>query len=111
MTAPTLYISFPGNAAQALAFYCGVFGGELDLHTFAEMGRSGGPADAIGHGVLSGPVSLYGTDTSAGDESVSMSGISIAPGSHFHAAIATQKPSESARILRVLLGWDTRTRT
>ncbi len=78
MTAPTLYLWFPGNAAQALGFYHDIFGGDLTLHTLAEMGRTDGPADAIGHGILYGPVSLYGTDTTGDQDPVSMSGVSIA---------------------------------
>jgi PhnB protein len=68
LAAPTPYIFFPGNAREALAFYASVFGGELQLHTFAEFGRSDGPADAIAHGYLAGaPVALYASDV-AGDE-------------------------------------------
>lgn len=78
MTAMSLYIWFPGNAREALSAYQGVFGGELELHTLADMGRTDGPADAIGHGVLAGPVSLFGTDAVGDDEPLSMRGASIA---------------------------------
>jgi PhnB protein len=68
MTAPAPYIHFPGTARDALTFYGEVFGCAVQLHTFAEFGRSDGPADAIAHGYLSGgPVTLFGADT-AGDE-------------------------------------------
>lgn len=78
MTVPALYLWFPGNAAQALTFYHDVFGGELTLHTLAEMGRADGPADAVAHGILSGPVSLYGSDATGEEDAVSMTGVSIA---------------------------------
>lgn len=78
MTAMSLYIWFPGTAREAMRFYQQVFGGELELHTLAEMGRTDGPADAIGHGILAGPVSLYGTDAVGDDEPLSMRGASIA---------------------------------
>ncbi|GAA4189945.1 VOC family protein [Microbacterium oryzae] len=78
MTAQTLYLWFPGTAAEALTFYRDVFGGELALHTYAEFDRTDGPADAIAHGALSGSVSLYGTDAVAGEETLRMSGVSIA---------------------------------
>lgn len=78
MTAMSNYIWFPGTAREALGFYQQVFGGELALHTLADMGRTDGPADAIGHGMLVGPVSFYGTDAVGDDEPVSMTGISIA---------------------------------
>jgi len=68
MTGPTPYVHFPGTARAALTFYGEVFGGGVDLHTFAEFGRDDGPPDAIAHGELAGgPVVLFGADA-AGDE-------------------------------------------
>ena len=32
------YISFPGNAREAMEFYADVFGGKLDINTFGELG-------------------------------------------------------------------------
>lgn len=64
MTAPTPYLLLPGTAREALTFYAGVFGGEPELHTFAEFNRTDGPPEAIAHGRLAdGPVGLYATDT------------------------------------------------
>jgi PhnB protein len=74
----SLYLWFPGTAAEALSFYAGVFGGDVELHTFADFGRTDGPGAAIAHGVLSGPVTLYGSDTAGDEEPVSMTGASIA---------------------------------
>jgi len=78
MTTQSLYIWFPGTAASALEHYHGIFGGKLTLHTFEEFDRNDGPADAIAHGVLSGPVKLYATDAADDEETVSMGGVSIA---------------------------------
>ena len=78
MSGLSLYLWFPGTAAEALSFYADVFGGEVELHTFDEFGRTDGPAGAIAHGVLSGPVTLYGSDTAGDEEPVSMAGASIA---------------------------------
>ena len=51
-----------------MSFYGEVFGCAVQLHTFAEFDRSGGPVDAIAHGYLAGgPVALFGADVS-GDE-------------------------------------------
>lgn len=64
----TPYIHFPGTARGALSFYADVFGGTVQLHTFAEFGRTDGPAEAIAHGYLVGtPVALCGADA-AGEE-------------------------------------------
>ena len=62
MTGLTPYLHFPGTARGALSFSREVFGGELVLHTLAEFGRSDGPADAIAHGMLQGPVELFAAD-------------------------------------------------
>lgn len=47
------YLNFNGHARQALQFYQSVFGGELNLNTFADFGGQGSPdADRIMHGQL-----------------------------------------------------------
>jgi PhnB protein len=66
MTGPTPYVQFPGTARDALTFYGDVFGCAVQLHTFAEFNRTDGPADAIAHGYLVGPIELFGSDV-AGD--------------------------------------------
>ncbi|MCX8454044.1 VOC family protein [Paenarthrobacter ureafaciens] len=77
MTALQIYALFPGTAREALTFYAGVFGGTLALYTYEEFGRVDGPADAIAHGVLDGPVSLAGADASEGGPSVRMEGLML----------------------------------
>ena len=61
------YISFRDNARQALEFYHSVFGGTLNLSTFAEFGMSDDPAEGakIMHGQLEGDngLSLMAADT------------------------------------------------
>ena len=58
VTDPTPYLLLPGYARDALTFYGGVFGCAVQLHTFAEFGRTDGPADAIAHDLPEG----QGTD-------------------------------------------------
>jgi PhnB protein len=69
------YLLFPGNAAEAFAHYRSVFGGELQLFDYAQLGREDGPGDAIGHGMLQGVVELSGADAGADDDAVQMSGM------------------------------------
>ncbi|NEN06133.1 VOC family protein [Diaminobutyricibacter tongyongensis] len=61
------YLSFRDNAKQAMEFYQTVFGGELNLSTFAEFQASDDPAenDKIMHGQLTSPggLVLMGADT------------------------------------------------
>lgn len=74
MTAPQIYLSFPGTAREALGFYAAVFGGELSLHTNEDFGRTDGPPDGIAHGELRGAVALAGSDTPPGGKSVRLEG-------------------------------------
>lgn len=65
------YISFPGNAREAMEFYKGVFGGSLALSTFGEYGQPDAPnADKIMHGMLETETgfTLMGADTPPGME-------------------------------------------
>ena len=78
MTGLVPYIHFPGTAREALTFYGDVFGSAVQLHTFAEFNRSGGPADAIAHGYLvDGPVALFGADVSGDEPSVRSEGLML----------------------------------
>jgi len=60
------YISFTGNARQAMEFYEDVFGGTLTLNTFGEFGAPDSPgADNIMHAMLEtdSGFALMGADT------------------------------------------------
>ena len=46
------YLSFRDNAREAMEFYQSVFGGQLDVMTFGQMG--GEPADGVMHSYLGG---------------------------------------------------------
>jgi PhnB protein len=63
------YLNFDGDARQAMEFYKGVFGGELNLNTFGEFGDAGSPgADKIMHAQLetSSGFTLMASDTPPG---------------------------------------------
>lgn len=75
MTAPVPYVFFDGVARSALEFYRDVFGGDLVLATYADFGRSDGPAEATAHGELRGQVSLAGSDAAEGADSVAVTGM------------------------------------
>ena len=77
MTAPQIYVSFPGTAREALSFYADVFGGELFLHSYEDFGRKDGPPDAIAHGVLKGVVAVAGSDAAEGQNSVRLEGVML----------------------------------
>jgi PhnB protein len=78
------YISFDGNAREAMEFYKQVLGGELTINTFGEFGASDGPgADNVMHAQLESPsgFTLMASDTPPGMEykpgdniSISLSG-------------------------------------
>ena len=75
------YLSFTGNAREAMEFYRDVLGGELTLMTFAEGGGSDDPnvADRIMHGQLETPsgYTLMGADAVEGTPGVAASGVQI----------------------------------
>jgi PhnB protein len=75
MTAATPYLLLPGTARAALSFYQGVFGGDTSLNTYGDFGRDDGPADAIAHGALDGPVSLFAADAATGQETLVIRGL------------------------------------
>ncbi len=76
MAGLTPYLHFDGRAREALTFYADVFGGSVQLHTFAEFGRTGGPPDAIAHGhVDGGRVGLYAADAGEGEPGFSSEGL------------------------------------
>jgi PhnB protein len=77
MIGPKPYVHFPGTARDALAFYADVFGGTVHLHTLAEFGRSDGPAEAIAHGYLDGPVAIYGADAVGPDGPLECRGLML----------------------------------
>ncbi len=72
------YINFQGNAREAMEFYRGVFGGELQTTTYAEGGLPHQPADGqnVMHSQLETPsgFTLMGADTPSGAPSGSPSG-------------------------------------
>jgi PhnB protein len=59
------YISFDGNAREAMEFYRGVFGGELNINTFGEYGVPNEAADGVMHSMLEtdGGITLMASDT------------------------------------------------
>jgi PhnB protein len=63
------YVSFDGNARQAMEFYKGVFGGDLNTNTFGEFGQADSPdADKVMHSQLEtdSGFTLMASDTPAG---------------------------------------------
>ncbi len=46
------YLNFNGNAREAMQFYASVFGGNLSLTTFAELGTEGPDASRVMHAML-----------------------------------------------------------
>lgn len=62
------YLHFDGNAREVIDFYRSLFGGEVHVMTYGEMGADGDLADRIMHGQITAPhgitlmVSDGGTD-------------------------------------------------
>ncbi|MFJ9537630.1 VOC family protein [Streptomyces sp. NPDC101225] len=83
------YISFDGDARQAMEFYKEVFGGTLTLSTFGDFGQSEAPhADKIMHGLL---------DTAAGFTLMAADtppGMQHAPGTNFAVSVSGDDDAE-----------------
>jgi PhnB protein len=74
------YLSFNGNARQAMEFYQSVFGGNLRLNTFAEFGAKDSPdAERIMHGMLETDTgyTIMGADVTSDMEYRPMQGVSV----------------------------------
>ena len=74
------YLSFADNARQAMEFYRGVFGGELTMNTFGEMGGAApGDENKIMHSQLETPAgyTLMASDAPAGMPHSEGSSISV----------------------------------
>ncbi|WP_406723735.1 VOC family protein [Streptomyces sp. GD-15H] len=83
------YLSFDGDAKQAMEFYQGVFGGELRLNTFGESGQASGEhAGKIMHAMLetTAGFALMGADTPPGTE--------YTPGTSFSVSVSGDDESE-----------------
>jgi PhnB protein len=75
------YLSFRGNAREAMEFYAAALGGTLTLNTFAEFGGMGLPEDEqqqVMHSQVDAPgVLLMGSDTPSSMEHEAPAGFSV----------------------------------
>lgn len=75
------YISFDGDARQAMEFYKNIFGGTLTMNTYADFGgkEAGDAADKIMHSMLEtdNAFTLMGADTPPGMEHKPGNNISV----------------------------------
>ncbi|MFK4788928.1 VOC family protein [Microbacterium sp. ZW T5_56] len=76
------YLSFHTNAREAMEFYQSVFGGDLQVMTFADMGGMGMPDDEhtlVMHSQLTTPDGfvLMGSDTPSHMEWAAPAGVSV----------------------------------
>ncbi len=75
------YLNFNGNARQALEFYATVFGGDLNVNTFAEFGtpKDEPDADKIMHGQLETTTgyTIMAADTPPGMEYQGLHGFGV----------------------------------
>lgn len=62
-TAAIPYITFAGNAREALHFYQSIFGGKVEISTFGDFNVPGVAADGVMHGALTtDEFAVYGSD-------------------------------------------------
>ncbi|CAM5451091.1 VOC family protein [Streptomyces purpurascens] len=83
------YLTFNGEARQAMEFYKEVFGGNLTLNSYGDFGQADAPnADKIMHGMLetTSGFTLMGADNPPGMES--------APGTPFSVSLSGDDDAE-----------------
>lgn len=73
------YLAFDGNAREAMEFYQSVFGGELNVMSFGDMGGMGMPEEAhsqVMHSdlMVNDGVTLMGSDQGGSSEPVAANG-------------------------------------
>lgn len=95
MTGLVPYLHFPGSAREALTFYQSVFGGDLVTHTYAEFGRTDGPAESIAHSMLQGRVELFAADAGPDDDALELRGVEFS-------LLGTAEPAELETWFRAL---------
>ena len=73
------YITFTGNAREAMEFYQSALGGDLAMNTFADFGSTGPEGDKIMHANLETPdgFTLMASDTPPGSEEPSGNNIAV----------------------------------
>ena len=73
------YITFDGNAREAMEFYQSALGGELAVNTFGEYGDAGPDGDKIMHANLETPdgFTLMASETPPGMDSPTGSSITV----------------------------------
>lgn len=66
------YLHFDGDARAALTFYHSLFGGELSVMTYGDMGTEGDLATQVMHGQVSNPggITLMASDGAPGESLV-----------------------------------------
>lgn len=84
------YLTFFGNAREAMEFYQSVFGGELDTTTFAEgqMPHDPASADHLMHAQLESPNGLVLMASDAAP------GMDVTPGSAFSISLSGEDEAE-----------------
>lgn len=75
------YLSFGGNAREAMRYYRFVFGGSVQITTFADLHASTGAAqdELVAHAVLKGAtgIMLMGSDRTPGDGAGGVASITL----------------------------------
>ena len=85
------YLNFQSDAREAIEFYRDVFGGELNVMTFGDMG--GEPADGVMHAQLETPsgFTLMASDAPPGE--------TISPGGAVHISLSGDDTDAADRLV------------
>lgn len=74
---PVPYLLLPGTARAALDHWHRVFGGTVDIASYADAGRTDGPGDHVAHGRLDGDVRVFAADAATDDQVFAATGLML----------------------------------
>jgi PhnB protein len=103
------YLTFGGNAREAMEFYHGVFGGNLEATSYRDGGMEHQPEDAdkLMHAQIEAPngMTLMGADSPSGAPPASLSGVQISLSGDDEAELSGyyEKLAESGTVIEPLV--------
>lgn len=101
VTAAT-YLSFPGNAKEAMEFYHDVFGGDLDLLTYGEMRLEGMPFEPPPEAVAHAQLVAEGLRLAGGDDPMCQPGSRSLESSAYSMLLTVETREEGDRLFEAL---------
>lgn len=102
MKAVNPYLYFDGNTEEAFNFYKSVFGGELQLVRYKDLGDTMGASDEGLNKIANVALPLSGDTTLMGNDVLESTGQPLAVGNNFYILLEVENASEGERLFGAL---------